>query len=414
MAVDGAACAVQFFLVSARDVDGQFLGGRVQLGGTKGEIDRARGLVKRDPDLVGEVFAQLLEIAAGMFGGELPMVCHFGLHVIYSRVFLSESYLTDLINFVHSLPRTTCLRKGYPMKTTLIATAFAVLPMLALAQTAEIETAAGVQAVPVGPETVVAFDLAALDTLTVMGVPVAGVPAIAPPAYLADVIDGTPTVGTLFEPDFEALAVMAPDFIIAGGRSQGQVAPLSRIAPAVDMTISGDNLMADARARITAYGAMFQQEDVADALLADLDAAIENARSVTEGRGNALIVLTNGGKVSAYGDESRFGWLHTSLGLGEAYPDLNADTHGEAVSFEFIAELNPDWIFVVDRGAAIGQEGEAAAVTLDNPLVAGTTAGQNGQIVYLESAPLYLVGGGYQSLMGTIEEVVAAFTDSAS
>jgi len=300
------------------------------------------------------------------------------------------------------------------MKTMLSTLAIAVLPTLALAQTAEIETATGPAAVPVSPESVVTFDLAALDTLTALGVSVAGVPAVNPPAYLADVIDGLPTVGTLFEPDFEALAVMAPDFIIAGGRSQTQVEPLSQIAPTIDMTINGETLLDDAKARIAAYGTMFDHQDAATTLLTDLDDAIANAHDVTEGKGDALIILTNGGKVSAYGDDSRFGWLHTSLGLPEAFPDLNAETHGEAISFEFIADVNPDWIFVVDRGAAIGQDGEAAAVTLDNPLVAGTTAGQEGQIVYLDSARLYLVGGGYQSVMGTIDEIVTAFSADPS
>lgn len=300
------------------------------------------------------------------------------------------------------------------MKTMLSTLAIAVLPTLALAQTAEIETATGPATVPVSPESVVTFDLAALDTLTALGVSVAGVPAVNPPAYLADVIDGLPTVGTLFEPDFEALAVMAPDFIIAGGRSQTQVEPLSQIAPTIDMTINGETLLDDAKARIAAYGTMFDHQDAATTLLTDLDDAIANAHDVTEGKGDALIILTNGGKVSAYGDDSRFGWLHTSLGLPEAFPDLNAETHGEAISFEFIADVNPDWIFVVDRGAAIGQDGEAAAVTLDNPLVAGTTAGQEGQIVYLDSARLYLVGGGYQSVMGTIDEIVTAFSADPS
>ncbi|WP_281981820.1 siderophore ABC transporter substrate-binding protein [Thalassorhabdomicrobium marinisediminis] len=300
------------------------------------------------------------------------------------------------------------------MKTTFLATALAVLPGLAIAQTTSIETAAGPVTVPVSPETVVTFDLAALDTLQALNVPVAGVPAIAPPAYLAEVLGSTPAVGTLFEPDFEALAVMAPDFIIAGGRSQSQVEALSQIAPTIDMTISGPTLLADAKARVDAYGAMFDKPEAAATLLAELDAAIEAAQAATDGQGDALIVLTNGGKVSAYGGDSRFGWLHTSLGLAEAYPDLNAETHGEAISFEFIAEVNPDWIFVIDRGAAIGQDGEAAAVTLDNPLVAGTTAGQKDQIVYLDPARLYLVGGGYQSVMGTIDEVVAAFTADAS
>lgn len=300
------------------------------------------------------------------------------------------------------------------MKFALAAAAFIALPTVVLAQSVEIKTAAGPASVAVTPETVVAFDLAAIDDLTALGVAVAGVPDITPPAYLADAIAGAEKVGTLFEPDFEALAVMAPDLIIAGGRSQSQVGPLGQVAPTIDMTISGDTMMDDARARVTAYGAIFERENAAADLLAELDAAIADTRAAAEGRGEVLIVLTNGGKVSAYGDDSRFGWLHTALDLPEAYPDLTAETHGEAVSFEFIADVNPDWIFVVDRGAAIGQEGEAAAVTLDNPLVAGTTAGESGQIVYLDAARLYLAGGGIQSMMGTIAEVAAAMEADAS
>lgn len=296
------------------------------------------------------------------------------------------------------------------MRQTIMIAALAALPTFAMAQDTQIDTAAGPATVPLAPQSVVTLDLAALDTLTALGVPVAGVPDITPPAFLADVIDGTPTVGTLFEPDFEALAVMAPDFIVAGGRSQAQVPALSKIAPTIDMTISGENLIADAEARINAYGVMFGLEDDASALQENLDDAIDTARAAAEDQGNVLILLTNGGKVSAYGDDSRFGWLHSTLELPEAYPDLTAETHGEAVSFEFIAEVNPDWIFVIDRGAAIGQDGEAAAVTLDNPLVAGTTAAQSGHIVYLDPARLYLVGGGYQSVMGTIDEVITAFS----
>ena len=296
------------------------------------------------------------------------------------------------------------------MRKTFIAAALVALPTFALAQEAQIETATGPASVPASPQSVVTFDLAALDTLSALGVSIAGVPDVTPPAFLADVVDGTPTVGTLFEPDFEALAVMAPDFIIAGGRSQTQVPALSEIAPTIDMTISGETLIADAEARIDAYGTMFNLKEEAATLQVNMNEAIANARDAVAGKGNALILLTNGGKVSAYGDDSRFGWLHTSLALPEAYPALTAETHGEAVSFEFIAEVNPDWIFVIDRGAAIGQDGEAAAMTLDNPLVAGTTAAQSGHIVYLDPARLYLVGGGYQSVMGTIDEVTTAFS----
>jgi iron complex transport system substrate-binding protein len=82
--------------------------------------------------------------------------------------------------------------------------------------------------------------------------------------------------------------------------------------------------------------------------------------------------------------------------------------HGDAISFEFIAEVDPDWLIVVDRGAATGAEGPSAAETLNNPLVAGTKAAKAGQVVMLNAADLYIAGGGYQALMENLAELLAA------
>ncbi|MCZ4262983.1 siderophore ABC transporter substrate-binding protein [Limimaricola sp. G21655-S1] len=293
------------------------------------------------------------------------------------------------------------------LATSLVALA---VPGFALASDLTITTAAGEVAVPARPESVVALDLAAIDALDALGVELAGVPEITPPAYLEAAMAGVERVGTLFEPDYEALAVMAPDLIVAGGRSQSMVEPLSAVAPTIDMTIWGEDLVGQAKARVAAYGDIFGKQDAAAELAGALDNKLTAVQGTVTDKGDALILLTNGGKVSAYGADSRFGWLHAALELPEAYPDLDAETHGEAVSFEFIAEVDPDWIIVIDRGAAIGQDGEAAQATLDNPLVAGTKAAQNDQILYLDSAPLYLAGGGIQSLMGTLGEIEAGFS----
>jgi iron complex transport system substrate-binding protein len=296
------------------------------------------------------------------------------------------------------------------MRSPLLAGLMAVaLALPAAAQHVTIETAAGPVALAPAPETVAVFDIAALDTLNALGVPVAGVPV---PVYLdslAALGESAAPVGTLFEPDFEALAVLQPDLIVVGGRSSEQRQAVSDIAPAIDMTIWGDDLPGQARARIAAYGTLFDREAEAAALTGALDAKLEAARQAVSGKGSALIVLTNGGKISAYGAGSRFGWLHSEIGLPEAVSGLDAETHGQPVSFEFLAEQNPDWLLVIDRGAAIGAEGEAAAATLDNPLVAQTRAAQAGQIVYLDAAPLYIAAGGAGSMMHTLDEIIAAF-----
>lgn len=298
-----------------------------------------------------------------------------------------------------------------------LAISFALAAALAgpiRAETVTIETATGPSEVTSQPEIVAVFDMAALDSIDALGVTVDGVPRPYYLPYLDAEAGEAQAVGTLFEPDFEALAVLAPDLIVAGGRSSTQVTALSRIAPTIDMTIGEGDLVEEARARIAAYGLIFGRAAEAEALSGSLSAKIDEARRSVAGQGNALILLTNGGKISAYGASSRFGWLHRALDLPEAYPGLDARNHGEAVSFEFVAEANPDWIFVIDRGAAIGASGEAAAATLDNPLVAGTKAGEQEQIVYLDAGPIYIAGGGVQSMMGTLDEVIAAFAGNDS
>lgn len=281
----------------------------------------------------------------------------------------------------------------------------------AVAQIVTAQTARGPVEVPAAPETVAVLDIAALDTIHALGVIPAGVPDMVYVDYLAGLADSAEPVGTLFEPDLEALAALAPDLIVLGGRSSTQLDAVEPIAPTIDMTIWEDPV-AEARARIETYGAIFGLEAKATELVAALDARLGTARQAADGKGRALIVMANGPKISAYGAGSRFGWIHSALGLPEAHENLDPETHGDAISFEFIAEVNPDWLIVIDRGAAIGEPGGADA-TLDNALVRGTTAAQRQQIVYLDPAPIYIAGGGYNSMTHTLDQLIAAFAGAA-
>ena len=86
------------------------------------------------------------------------------------------------------------------------------------------------------------------------------------------------------------------------------------------------------------------------------------------------------------------------------------DRHGASITHEFIAQTDPDWLFVIDRGVAVGEAGDSAAKTLDTPLVRGTTAWKKDQVVYLDPTPLYIAGGGYTALTRTIDQLVGALS----
>jgi iron complex transport system substrate-binding protein len=290
------------------------------------------------------------------------------------------------------------------------------LPALALflvqAFAAEIETAKGPVTVGKTPQTLAVFDIAAVDTLSSLGVKIAGLPDNLYVPELAGLRSGADVVGTIFEPDLEALSALAPDLIVVGGRSSPQLAATSRVAPTIDMTMDGDDLFAQAKQRLEAYGALIGKQLEATALAAELDGILLSTRAAVKDKGKALILMTSGPKVTAYGRGSRFGWVHSALELPAAVEDVEAATHGEAVSFEFVRDANPDWLIVVDRAAAIGSGEQNAKATLDNELVAQTTAWKKGQVIYMPAADFYIAAGGVQSMKRVLETVRNAFSQT--
>ncbi|MFC3694952.1 siderophore ABC transporter substrate-binding protein [Chenggangzhangella methanolivorans] len=278
------------------------------------------------------------------------------------------------------------------------------------AEAVEIRTATGLAAIAETPKRVAVFDVAAIDTLDALGVAPAGAPATIFVPQLETVAKKAEPVGTLFEPDLEALNALRPDLIIVGGRSSPRSASTSRVAPTIDMTMAGADLLAESRERLDAYGALFGRQAQARAIEEKLDAAVSAARAAVAGKGKALILMTNGPKITVYGAGSRFGWLHAGLGISPAVERIGAAVHGEAASFEFIAKADPDWLIVVDRAAALGAGEQNARATLDNELVAGTTAWRKHQVIFLPAADVYIAAGGVQATMRVLDTVTRAFS----
>ncbi|MGI3170165.1 siderophore ABC transporter substrate-binding protein [Pseudooceanicola sp. C21-150M6] len=296
-----------------------------------------------------------------------------------------------------------------PLIRPLVTATFMMLGALAAAaDPVTFQTATGPMTLPEKPQQIVALDVSAVDTLAALGHPPAGSVAPTYVSYLDPEATGAAPVGSFFDPDFEAIAALRPDLIIVGSRAASQADALSRIAPVADMSI-GTDAFADGKARLAAYGVLLGREDAAQALSDALDARMADLRSQVQSvGGTALILMTNGPKLSVFGPASRFGWLHTELGFAPAVEGISDNRHGEAVSFEYIAQTNPDTMIVVDRGAAIGDGSAAAQATLDTPLVAGTAAAQEGRMIYLSPAELYIAPGGVQSMNRTLDEIEAA------
>lgn len=271
-----------------------------------------------------------------------------------------------------------------------------------------IEHAQGTLTLEQAPSNIVVFDTGALVTLNDLGVEIAGVPEIAGlPANLSQYgTDKYEKVGSLKEPDFEKVNALAPDLIIIGGRSAAAYDELSKIAPTIDVTVDNANFLPSVRDRTETLGRVFGKQQEVAQRLDGIDAqAAEVAARAAERNQTGLVVLTTGGKMSAYGPASRFGLIYDPLGVTPAAPKLSVETHGDSISSEFIAEANPDLLYVVDRDAAIGEQGKAAGGVLDNDLVNRTSAAKNGRITYLDPFVWYIAPTGMSSVEAMVQTV---------
>lgn len=246
-----------------------------------------------------------------------------------------------------------------------------------------------------------------LDTLDKLGIEVTGVPQSNLPPYLAKYKDAKyKNVGTLQEPDFEKINALSPDLILISGRQNASYAELNKIAPTVFVGVDAKRYMDSFTENSKIIGKLFGKEAAVDAELAKINESIKkvNAKAAGDNK-KALITLVSGGKVTAYGPGSRFGIIHDVLNVVPVEKNIEVSTHGQSISFEYIVEKNPDYLFVVDRETAVGESKTTAKQVIENELVKKTNAFKNGNIVYLDPNYWYLSGGGLISTAAMIDEV---------
>jgi iron complex transport system substrate-binding protein len=289
----------------------------------------------------------------------------------------------------------------------IVAGALSFTAMSAMAQDKVITHAQGETAVSGVPAKVLVQDWASLDNLAALGIPVAGVPSSNAPAYLGDKIPADALqLGSLFEPDFEGIAASEADIYFVSGRSASAYETAKDILPTVDLSVNNGAIIDGLKSNLTTLGQIFGVEAKADELIADVDAKVAAAAAAAEGKGTALVLVTNAGKLGVYGPDSRVSWIYNEIGMPSALADVKDGDHGgDSVTFEFLLEVNPDWVFVVDRDAGTGETTGAAAALLDNELFNQTTAAKEGQIVYLDPQAAYITMNGYSAVTLMLDQV---------
>lgn len=276
-------------------------------------------------------------------------------------------------------------------------------------ETIEVEHELGTTEVQKKPENVVVFDYGILDTLDKLNIDVTGVPQENIPTYL-EKYGGSDYehVGSLKEPDFEKLAEINPDLIIISARQSEVYDELQEIAPTIYLGLDTTQYMDSFKENMEVVGNIFSKEAEIEEEFAKIEDSIASVKEKAEASGDeALIVLANDDKISAFGPSSRFGIIHDVLGVPAVDENIEVSRHGMNVSFEYVVENDPDLLYVVDRGAVVGGESSAKQV-VENKLMKNTDVYKNDRIIYLDPEVWYLSGGGLVS----VQEMIQAIDDS--
>ena len=259
--------------------------------------------------------------------------------------------------------------------------------------------------VPYDPQRIAILDMASLDILDALGVGdrVVGSASTSLDYLQTYVTDETiSNLGTIKEADLEAVMACEPDVIFIGGRLSKSYDALSEIAPVVYLaTDSSLGVVESVRKNAATIASIFGLEDQVDALMGGFDSRVETLKTFAEGK-NAIVGLCTSGGFNVLGNDGRCSIIGVEIGFENVGVDANIDTstHGNEASFEFIVDKNPEYIFVMDRDAAIATEGaQLAQEIVENELVVGTDAYKNGHIVYLaHPAVWYTAEGGVTAL----------------
>ncbi len=267
--------------------------------------------------------------------------------------------------------------------------------------TIEVTDAHGTVTVPVNPETVVALDNRTFETLADWGIKLAAAPKNVMPAdspYVAD--ESVQNIGNHREPNLEIIAAVDPDLVIVGQRFADFYEDIKKLVPNaavinIDIDVSaedgtaGENLVNGFKDITLTLGKIFDKNDEAQQLVARFDEALEKAKAAYNGTDTVMSVIVTGGNIgfSAPHHGRVWGPLYDIFGWVPALEVNNTTTdhQGDEVSVEAIAQSNPDWLFVLDRDAAINSDEEkvpAKDVIENSPALQNTTAVKNGQIVY--------------------------------
>lgn len=277
-------------------------------------------------------------------------------------------------------------------------------------QTIEVIHALDTTNVVLKPERVVVFDMGTLETLNELDIKITGMPKDYVPEHLSKFgkDESIINVGSVKEPNLEKVNALNPDLIVISARLEKYYDELSKIAPTIYLQVDAKDYLNSFEQNTLTLGKIFGKEkEAGEKVEAIKNKIMKDLPTIEKDQKKALVLLYNNGKFSAYGRNSRFGFIHDVMKVKPVSESLEIATHGQPVSNEFIEHENPDYIFIVDRSSMVNNL-KTNKNDIENALIKRTNAYKNNKIIYLDPQIWYLSGGGITSTNKMIEDIEKA------
>ena len=258
---------------------------------------------------------------------------------------------------------------------------------------------------PVAPERIVVLNFQTMDFLDAVGMGdrvVGFIKGGSMPEHLKKYADdeNIANVGGMKDIDMEMVMSLEPDVIFSSDRTAKMYNEFSAIAPTMSAAVDykGGSFMEGYKTLAENHAAIMGVGSEVDEIIAGYDERIAAIKEIGEGKTALLGIFADG--LNTLGNEGRCNILVTDMGFENLAGDENVN-HGNVSSYEAWLEMNPEYMFILDKDTAVGTEAVAAKEQMetDNPVIAETDAYKNGKIIYLEpGANWYIADGGITSM----------------
>ena len=275
--------------------------------------------------------------------------------------------------------------------------------------------------VPINPKRVVVMDYGALDVLQQLKLEnhIVAIAKGQGASFLPDRLKSFKNskyknLGNPGQPNYDELAKSKPDVIFASFRQAHtktleemmKAAPNAKI---VFISPQNDNYIASIKQNTENIGMIFEKKKEAKKLVTQLDDKVAETKQRI-GDESVLFLNVDDKGLKTYGSTGRFGgFLNKDLGIKHADKQMKANSSGILISNEYLNEIDPDKLFVIDRTKKANEHSKVIPQALQNDVIKNSKAIRNNDVTLFEPNSWFFGEGGIGLTIEQLEQIQKAY-----